>query len=65
MKNLQQFRDKSREEVRQYILEKKGVCIGSSIIALHITWIVIVALVAITSPLGVEKLTDRYTKRKG
>ena len=30
MKNLPQFRDKPHEEVRQYILEKKGVDIGSN-----------------------------------
>ncbi|MCH9659009.1 hypothetical protein K0U27_10060 [archaeon] len=30
MKNLPQFRDKSHEEVRRYILEKKGVDIGSN-----------------------------------
>jgi len=30
MKNLPQFRNKSHEEVRQYILEKKGVDIGSN-----------------------------------
>ena len=65
MKNLPQFRNKSHEEVRQYMLEKKGVDIGSNITALYIALIVIVALVAITSPLWVEKLTDWYTKRKG
>ena len=30
MKNLPQFRNKSHEEVRQYILEKKGIDIGSN-----------------------------------
>jgi len=30
IKNLPQFRNKSHEEVRQYILEKKGVGIGSN-----------------------------------
>ena len=30
MKNLPQFRNKSHEEVRQYILEKKGVDIGGN-----------------------------------
>ena len=30
LKNLPQFRDKSHEEVRQYILEKKGVDIGGN-----------------------------------
>lgn len=31
MKNLSQFRNKSHEEVRQYILKKKGVGIGSNV----------------------------------
>jgi hypothetical protein len=30
MKNLPQFRNKSHEGVRQYLLEKKGVAIGSN-----------------------------------
>ena len=30
LKNLPQFRDKPHEEIRQYILEKKGVDIGSN-----------------------------------
>ncbi|NND87594.1 MAG: hypothetical protein HKM23_09825 [Nitrosopumilus sp.] len=30
MKNLPQFRDKSHQEVREYILEKKGVDIGGN-----------------------------------
>jgi hypothetical protein len=30
MKNLPQFKNKTHEEVRQYILEKKGVAIGSN-----------------------------------
>lgn len=64
MKNLPQFRDKSHEEVRQYILAKKGVDIGSNVNAVHVAAIVIVALVAITSPLWIEKLADWYNKRK-
>ena len=64
LKNLPQFRDKSHEEVRQYILEKKGVDIGSNVNAIHIAIIVIVALVAITSPLWIEKLANWYNKRK-
>ena len=64
MKNLPQFRDKSHEEVRQYILEKKGVDIGSNVNALHVAIIAIIVLVAITSPLWVEKLVDWYNKRK-
>ena len=64
IKNLPQFRDKSHQEVRQYILEKKGVDIGSNINAVHVAVLVIIALVAITSPLWIEKLTERYNKRK-
>jgi hypothetical protein len=64
MKNLPQFRDKSHQEVREYILEKKGVDIGSNVNAVHIAVIVFVALVAITSPLWIEKLVDWYNKRK-
>lgn len=64
MKNLPQFRNKSHQEVRQYILEKKGVDIGSNVNAVHVAVIVILALVAITSPLWIEKLVDWYDKRK-
>lgn len=64
LKNLPQFRNKSHEEVRQYILEKKGVDIGSNVNAIHIAIIVIIALVAITSPLWIEKLANWYNKRK-
>ena len=64
IKNLPQFRNKSHEEVRQYILEKKGVDIGSNVNAVHVAVIVIIALIAITSPLWIEKLVDWYDKRK-
>ena len=64
IKNLPQFRNKSHEEVRQYILEKKGVDIGSNVNALHVAIIVIIVLVAITSPLWIEKLVEWYNKRK-
>ena len=63
MKNLPQFRNKSHEEVRQYILEKKGVGIGSNINAVHAVTAVI-ALAAITNPLWIEKLIEWYEKRK-
>ena len=64
LKNLPQFRNKSHEEVRRYIQETKGIDIGSNVNAVHVAAIVIVALVAITSPLWIEKLTDWYNKRK-
>ena len=59
LKNLPQFRDKPHEEVRQYIMEKKGVDIGSNVNALHVAIIVIFALVVITSPLWIEKLSNK------
>jgi len=64
MKNLPQFRDKSHEEVRQYILAKKGVDIGSNINTLHIAALVFIVLVLITSPLWIEKLANWYNKRR-
>ena len=64
IKNLPQFRNKSHQEVREYILEKKGVDIGSNINAVHVAVIVIIALVAITSPLWIEKLVEWCNRRK-
>ena len=64
MKNLPQFRNKSHEEVRQYILEKKGVDIGGNVNTLHVALIVVFTLVAITNPLWIEKLAYWYSKRK-
>ncbi len=62
--NLPQFRDKPHQEVREYILEKNGVDIGSNVNAVDVTIIVIVVLMAITSPLWIGKLTDWHNKRK-
>ena len=64
IKNLPQFRNKSHEEVRQYILEKKGIDIGGNVNAAHVAIIVIFVLVVITSPLWIEKLSKWYNKRK-
>ena len=55
MKNLPQFRDKSHEEVRQYILETKGVDIGSDFNWNNtIVWILI-GLVAVAGRIGIVK----------
>lgn len=55
IKNLPQFRNKSHEEVRQYILEKKGVDIGSNFAWSNaITWI-LVGLVIIACGIGIAK----------
>ncbi|MDH3279237.1 MAG: hypothetical protein OEL84_10540 [Nitrosopumilus sp.] len=64
MKNLPQFRDKPHEEVRQYIMETKGVDIGKNVSSLWIAVIAVMLLVAITSPLWIEKVVSWYNKKK-
>ena len=64
LKNLPQFRNKSHQEFRRHILEKKGVDIGGNVNTVHVVVLLILALVAITSPLWIEKLVDWYEKRK-
>lgn len=64
MKNLPQFRDKPYEEVRQYIMKTKGVDIGKTVSSLWIAVIAVMLLVAITSPLWIEKVVSWYNKRK-
>ena len=64
LKNLPQFRNKSHQEFRQHILEKKGVDIDGNVNAVHVTVLLILALIAITSPLWIEKLVDWHNKRK-
>ena len=64
MKNLPQFRNKPHEEVRQYILEKKRVDTGSNLNASYAAIMIIIALVAITSPLWMKRLAEWYNRRK-
>ena len=54
MKNLPQFRNKSRE-VRQYILEKKGVDIGRNFRWNNTMMWILVALVAVAGGIGIVK----------
>ena len=64
MKNLPQFRDKSHEEVRQYILEKKGVDIGSNFnIGSLMLW-VFVLLAIVTGGIGIVKWLQQRQERK-
>lgn len=58
MKNLPQFRNKSHEEVRQYIMDTKGVYIGKNVRLLWIAVIAVMLLVAITSSLWIEKVVS-------
>jgi len=64
MKNLPQFRNKSHEEVGQYIMDTKGIDIGKNVSSLWIVVIAVMLLVAITSPLWIEKVVSWYNKRK-
>ena len=55
IKNLPQFRNKSHEEVRQYILEKKGVDIGSNFNLGSLMLRVLVILTAVVGVIGIAK----------
>ena len=63
MNNLAQFNQRP-EEFTKYLKDKKGIDIGSNVNAVYVAAIVVISLVAITSPLCIEKLTDWYNKRK-
>ena len=64
IKNLPQFRDKSHEEVRQYILEKKGVDIGSNFnFGSMMLWI-LVGFVVVAGGIGIAKLWQQWQERK-
>jgi len=55
MKNLPQFRNKPHEEVRQYILEKKGVDIGSNFNWNNTMVWILIGLVAVAGGIGMVK----------
>ena len=64
MKNLPQFRDKPHEEVRQYILETKGVDIGSNFnIGSLMLW-VFVLLAIVTGVICIVKWLQQRQERK-
>jgi len=64
MKNLPQFRNKSHEEVRQYILENKGVDIGGiKNWNKTVTWILI-ATAIVVGGIGVWKWWQQRQERK-
>jgi len=55
MKNLPQFRNKSHEEVRQYILQTKGIDIGSNLNWNGFGVAVLIAIAVIIGGYGVWK----------
>jgi len=64
MKNLPQFRNKSHEEVRQYILEKKGVDIGSNFNWNNTMMWILIGLVMVAGGIGLWKLWQQRRERK-
>ena len=64
MKNLPQFRNKSHEEVRQYILETKGVDIGGNLNFGSLVLWVFVALAIIAGTIGIAKWLQHRQERK-
>ena len=65
MKNLPQFRNKSHKEVRQYILEKKGVDIGSNFNFGNLMLWVFVILAIIAGGIGITKWLQQRQKENG
>ena len=64
MKNLPQFRDKSHEELRQYILETKGVDIGGNLnFGKAVLW-VLLGLVIVAGGIGIAKWLQKRHEKK-
>jgi len=61
---LPQFRNKSHEKVREYILERKGVDIGSNFNFGSMILCVLVALVIVTGVFGIAKWLQLRHERK-
>ena len=63
IKNLPQFRNKPHKEVRQYILEKKGVDIGSNFNFGSLMLWVFVILAIIAGGMGIAKWLQQRQKK--
>ena len=64
MRNLPQFRNKSHEEFRQYILETKGVDIGSNFnLGSLMLWILLVFAI-VAGGIGIVKWLHQRQERK-
>jgi len=64
IKNLPQFRNKSHKEVRQYILAKKGIDIGSNFNFGSLMLCIIVALAIVAGVFGIAKWLQLRHERK-
>ncbi len=61
LKNLPQFRDKSHQEVRKYILEKKGVDIESNFNWNKIIVWMLMGLAIVAGGIGIWKLWKQWS----
>ena len=64
MKNLPQFRNKSHDEVREYILQTKGVDIGSNFNWNNTMMWILIGLVMVAGGIGLWKLWQQRQERK-
>ena len=64
IKNLPQFRNKSHEEVRQYILAKRGVDIGSNFNLESIIMPILIVSAIVAGGYGLYWLMKQFQKRK-
>ena len=64
MKNLPQFRNKSHQEVRQYILEKKGIDIGSNFNIGKMLLYVLIGLVIVAGGIGIWEMYRQYQNKQ-
>jgi hypothetical protein len=64
IKNLPQFRDKSHQEVREYILEKKGVDIGGNFNLGSIIMPILIVSAIVAGGYGLYWLIKQFQKRR-
>jgi len=64
IKNLPQFRDKSHEEVRQYIIQKKGVDIGGNFNLGSIIMPILIVSTIVAGGYGLYWLIKQFQKRR-
>ena len=64
IKNLPQFRNKSHEEVRQYILTKRGVDIGSNFNLGSMIMPILIVSAIVAGGYGLYWLMKQFQKRK-
>jgi len=64
MKNLPQFRNTSHQEIRQYILMKKGVDIGNNFNFGSLMLFILVILVGIVGVIGIAKWLQQRKEKK-